>query len=344
MTTKAAKICFLPYLSGLGGPVSFQGRLLAGLKKRGIESCTHPDEPGCTAVLVNGGTRRLDLLYYARRHSIKIVQRLDGMNWIHRKRRTGLRHYLRSEVNNRLLSFIRRHLADRIVYQSCFSQDWWQRVDGALKVAASVVFNGVDLQVFRPDGSHSRPQDHFRLLMVEGRLGGGNEPGLENAIALVRALNETLSSPKADVELMVVGEVPSSLRLHWEGQKEPWITWAGVARRDQIPEIDRSAHLLFSADLNAACPNSVIEALACGCPVIGFDTGALGELVQGDAGRVVDYGSNHWELEAPRIEGLAVAASEVLENQAHFRLCARRRAEEGFDLEKMVESYLQALL
>ena len=51
--------------------------------------------------------------------------------------------------------------------------------------------------------------------------------------------------------------------------------------RERIPELDRSAHLLYSADLNAACPKSVIEALACGLPVVAFDTGALPELVQG---------------------------------------------------------------
>ncbi len=61
-------------------------------------------------------------------------------------------------------------------------------------------------------------------------------------------------------------------------------------KREHIPWLMRSSHLLFSAEVNPPCPNSVIEALACGLPVIGFDTGSLSEIVQGGAGRLVPYG------------------------------------------------------
>jgi glycosyltransferase involved in cell wall biosynthesis len=87
---------------------------------------------------------------------------------------------------------------------------------------------------------------------------------------------------------------------------------------DRIPLIDRSAHVLFSADLNAACPNSVIEALACGLPVISYATGSLPEIITGDAGKVVPYGSNYWNLEPPDIDALADAAREVLANQVRL--------------------------
>jgi glycosyltransferase involved in cell wall biosynthesis len=102
--------------------------------------------------------------------------------------------------------------------------------------------------------------------------------------------------------------------------------------------------LLYSADINAACPNSVIEALGCGLPVVAFDTGALPELVNGDAGRITPYGGNPWRLDPPDIDGLARGASEVLENLERFQRGARRRAEQAFSLENMVEGYLQALL
>ena len=80
----------------------------------------------------------------------------------------------------------------------------------------------------------------------------------------------------------------------------------------------RSSHLLFSAEVNPPCPNSVIEALACGLPVVGFDTGSLSELVQGDAGRLVPYGADQWKLQKPDIPMLAEVATEVLQRPARI--------------------------
>ena len=94
----------------------------------------------------------------------------------------------------------------------------------------------------------------------------------------------------------MVGEVPDDLKNQVTQTSHIPIEWLGVVRRDAIPELDRSAHALFSADLNAACPNAVIEALACGLPVVAFDTGALKELVTAGAGRLGAYGSDVWRL------------------------------------------------
>src|SRR5919107_879070 len=79
------------------------------------------------------------------------------------------------------------------------------------------------------------------------------------------------------------------------------IQFMDMTPRDHIPWLMRSSHLLFSAEVNPPCPNSVIEALGCGLPVVGFDTGSLSELVQGQTGRLVPYGGNPWKLEPPDI-------------------------------------------
>jgi glycosyltransferase involved in cell wall biosynthesis len=263
------------------------------------------------------------------------------MNWIHRRRATGLRHFLKSEYNNFILASIRRWLAGRIVYQSGFARNWWQTVYGSVRAPARVIYNGVDLDQFHPSGPAERPLDRERVLLVEGHLGGGNEMGLENALALVQLLDGRSPRP---VELAVVGDVPDALRLRLDDRAPGLVRWLGVLPREEIPAADRSAHLLFSADLNAACPNSVVEALACGLPVVAFATGSLPELVQGSAGRVVPWGSNYWKLEPPDIPALAEAALGILADSERFRLGARLRAEEAFGLEEMVDRYIDALL
>jgi glycosyltransferase involved in cell wall biosynthesis len=344
MTASHPRVCLVPRLKGLGGMVSFQARLVAGFEQHGVEISYDLKDPHCAAVLVIGGTRQVGAVWQARRRGVRVVQRLNGMNWIHRRRPGSLRYFLRAETNNILLAFIRRWLADRIVYQSHFSQGWWEGVYGPTPARTQVTYNGVDLKAFSPDGEQARPEGSFRVLLVEGHLSGYDQ-GLENAIRLVGLLRSEHHLP---VELQVVGDVPVDVRAKADARVKAWlpggIDWQGVLRRDQIPAIDRSAHLMFSADLNAACPNAVIEAMAAGLPVAAFDTGALAELVTAGAGRVVPYGSNYWKLEAPVVAPLAAAAVEILNDNGRFRAAARARAEAVFGLEQMVTGYMQVLL
>ncbi len=338
MTSK--RVCVVPRVSGVGGMVSFRARLEAGLRQRGVEVTDQLGDFPFHAVLVIGGTRDVFGLWRARRRGIPVVQRLNGMNWIHRLRRTGLRHFMRAEYGNWLLAQIRARLATRIVYQSHFSQQWWERVYGRARPPTSVVYNGVDLTAFSPAGPGSPPQDCVRILVVEGSLGGGYEGGLEAAVTAGERLQALIGRP---VELRVVGKVSPAVREAWSGRAHIRLEFVGLVKGERIPELDRSAHMLFAADVNAACPNSVVEALACGLPVIAFDTGALLEMVTEKAGRVPPYGSDPWKLDPPDVQDLAKSAVEVLNDLPSFRAGARQRAEEAFGLETMLDGYCQAL-
>jgi glycosyltransferase involved in cell wall biosynthesis len=334
-----SRICIFPRAANTGGVSSFQARLAAGLERRSIQVCHRLDETPIDAVLLTSTTRNLPGLLRLRRKGVRIVQRLDGINWMHRRLRTGSRHFLRAEYGNRLLALLRSRVATHIVYQSEFVRGWWAGQFSPERVPSFVIHNGVDLTVYTPDGLHERPVDISRLLVVEGSLQGGYETGLRTAIALAKQLTD-----KFLLELMVVGRLPPALQAAAQEKSQVPILWAGLVPGDQIPALDRSAHLLYSADINAACPNSVIEALACGLPVAGFATGALPELVTGDAGRLVPYGNDPWKLEPPDLPALTEAALEILHNNAPFRQSARRRAEEAFGLEAMVDRYLDVLL
>jgi glycosyltransferase involved in cell wall biosynthesis len=146
------------------------------------------------------------------------------------------------------------------------------------------------------------------------------------------------------MELMVVGRVDGRTNNRLKHQTAFRIQFMDMTPRDHIPWLMRSSHLLFSAEVNPPCPNSVIEALACGLPVVGFDTGSLAELVQGKAGRLAPYGADPWRLQTPDIPALADVAAEVLQEQQLFRNAARERAESAFDVQKMVDEYLKVLL
>ena len=337
----SARVCLIPNVSGVGGMVSFREKLVKGLAERGISISYNLADQPYHSILVIGGTRDLPGLWRARRRGVRIVQRLNGMNWIHRRRQTGWRHYLRAEYGNIILSQIRSRLANEIVYQSEFSHQWWEGVYGVNHTPWRVVYNGVDLERYSPLGEGEKPENHIRILLVEGSIGGGYEWGLETAIHMAERI---ITAYSLNLEVMVVGRVSASLQREWKGKSEVQVNFIGQVPAEKVPKLDRSAHVLYEADLNAACPNSVIEALACGLPVVAFNTGALSELVSQDAGKLVPYGGDPWKLDPPDIDGLAEAAQTVIKDQLSFRAGARVRAEEAFGLDRMVNGYLDALM
>lgn len=331
-------ICILPQKIGTGGPGSFQSRLIAVLSERGFTINHDALDPANSVILVNGGTKHIQTLWQAKRNGVRIVQRLNGMNWVHRQTYTGIKHFLRSEVNNKILSTI-RSMADQIIYQSKFSRDWWTRVRGEKKLPGRVIYNGVNLNEFSPKGEGTPPTDRIRILMVEGNIGSGYGGGFHSAVQMMELLSRRVST---NLELMVVGKAPESFKnLYAESNVN--ILWKGMVKREEIPTIDRSAHMLFSSDINAACPNSVIEALACGLPVIGYDTGSLAELVTGNAGCIAPYGGDVWKLDKPDIHALADVAHQVILNQQICREAARVRAELTFDINRITDQYLDVL-
>ncbi len=315
---------------------SFRLKFEQGLRVRGVD-VTHDLSEKSDAVLVLAGTRNLLPLRKARQRGQRIVQRLDGINWVQRVRWAGVKYTVRAEYGNAILSFIRARFADRVIYQSQFIRKWWEDKYGVAKAPASVIINGVDLQTYTPNGAHDRPADRFRLLLLEGSLAGGLNSGLFYAVSLAEKL-----SAKFPMEVVVAGKVDDATQRKLQS-KVP-VKFLGTISREKIPHLIRSSHLMYSAEVNPPCPNAVIEALACGLPVVGFDSGSLKELVTGDAGRIVPYGGNPWKLETPDISALADSAQDVLTKQDQFRAAARMRAESAFGLDQMVDAYLKVLL
>jgi len=336
--TCMTRICIVPRVEGLGGVTSFRLKFENELNARGMK-VTNSLSESSDAILVLGGTKNVLPLWRARRRGQRIVQRLDGINWVHRVKLAGPRYTLRAIYGNANLSFIRKRLADHVIYQSQFIKDWWEDWYRPARVPSFVILNGVDLNQYTPNGLHERPSGHYRLLIVEGSLTGALNSGLFYAAELADHL-----SHQYKIELCVVGQVDRRMKRKLQRRTSFRVRFLDVIPREQIPWIMRSSHLLFSAEVNPPCPNSVIEALACGLPVIGFDTGSLSEIVQNYAGWLAPYGANPWKLQKPDIAALANAAVEVLEDQPRFRSFAREQAELKLGLDKMVDEYLKVLL
>lgn len=332
------RICTTPKLKqGVGGPASFQRKLAAGLARRGIEVTYDLDDLPFDSLLVINSTRTIPKLWWLKKQGVHIVQRLGAINFMHRYFSVGIQRYILAEIRNLMMSFTRSFIAAHIVYQSKFVRDWWERTYGIPKKPANIIYNGVDLTKFTPEGARYQSKADICIISVEGTQGA--DP-FNTAIKLGLSLERM----GLKVELLMFG-TPLNNFQHQIGQYS-FINFMGSFPNSSLPYFYRGATLYVFTDIfTGACPNSVIEALACGTPVLGYSAGILPEIIGNTlAGRCVKSNGDPFRGESPgNFQELAEAAIEIAENNNSFRAAARRLAEDRYGLDKMADEYIRVL-
>jgi glycosyltransferase involved in cell wall biosynthesis len=320
------KIAF-PHKPGSGGPGSFQKRFERELIKQNYEVIYYNDIEKPDIVFVVGGTKKIIWLIQCKLKGIPIIYRLDGINWLHRKLKAkrGIRAFIQSEINNFILKILHAFIADYIVYQSQFVFEWWQRKGWINRKNYSIIYNGIDIKEFKT--FDNRKLDNPTLICLEGYL--------DYSPFAINLINEV--NLKVSIDFKVYG----GIKFKNEREKlSKSVNYRGIVKHSDLPSIYQNC-IYLSLDVNAACPNTVIEALACGAPVVALNTGSLAELVPQDAGIVVHYGSDPWKLGYPDVDALAKAIIKIKENYLYYSKNARRVAEERYSIEEMMRQYLQ---
>lgn len=321
-----SRVIAFPHSPGKGGPGTFQRnfeRVLKGLGWQIIyttsDSKIKPD-----LVFVVGGTRKLFWLIKMKTMKVPIFYRLDGINWLHRKRGWGTKHYLEGEYRNINNKLIHGFIADFIIYQSQFVKNWWDKESYRKRRDFNIVYNGTNLRSFKPDKNKFE-----RIVFLEGTIDYS-----PFAIDLINAVRESIPD-SIPVELFGAFITPASRK-----KLDSRVQYKGLVNRRDVPKSLINA-IYVSMDVNPACPNTVVEAMACGSPVVAFDTGAINEVVSDNGGIVVPFGANPWKLESPDHRSLIEAIFKIIDNWDFYSKKARSLAAQKFDEEKMVTSYLK---
>jgi glycosyltransferase involved in cell wall biosynthesis len=214
--------------------------------------------------------------------------------------------------------------ADHVVYQSAFSKESSDLFLGESQSSWEILHNAVDIDVFTPP---PRPPDGDPILLLGGdqtqayRL----ELGLRT-LALVRE-----SHP--DARLVVAGRLVSSPTPLLDALRiRDRVDFVGRYSQRDAPALICRAHVLLHTKVKDPCPSVVIEAMACGVPVVHPASGGTVELVGDEAGIGVPH-PHGWERdEPPAPEALADAVARVLAARQAYAGAARRRAVERFAL------------
>jgi glycosyltransferase involved in cell wall biosynthesis len=158
--------------------------------------------------------------------------------------------------------------ASRLIVPSGFLQE----VFGRYRIAADVVPNIVDLDRFHPG-----PPSQGRQLIVARNL----EPIYDNATALQAFARVRQASP--DACLLIAGTGPQEAMLRQLAAKlgvADRVEFAGRLDRDAMARRLRESCVALNPSLADNMPNSVLEALASGVPVVSTRVGGVPYIVR----------------------------------------------------------------
>jgi len=192
----------------------------------------------------------------------KIVLRVDNMP---RKSRN------RCQPHERMKDYADKSKA--VIYQSRWAYDWIGSYVG-FKDKSHIILNGVDTNVFFKNKQREN-KDYLKFLYIRYNRDENKRP----TEAFDMFTQAWLNNPKN--ELTIIGQFsPEQVNADFDFFRGENIHYAGVIKdRFALANIMRDSDVLLYPSYSDACPNTVMEARACGLDILHNGHGGIPEVM-----------------------------------------------------------------
>lgn len=191
------------------------------------------------------------------------------------------------------------------------------------KYPIHVIHNGIDLNVFKPTPSYFREENSIggKYIVLAVSFGWGKRKGFDVLIELAKRLPEDI------YQIVVVGTnshddqliPPNVISIHQTQDQK------------QLAEIYTAADVFINPTREENYPTVNMEAIACGTPVITFNTGGSPEMLTPETGTVVDCDD---------IDAMEREIRRICETKPFSRAnCVK--AAQAFDMHARFEEYVR---
>lgn len=196
------------------------------------------------------------------------------------------------------------------------------------------VYHGLDLE------NYKQSLNKGEYLAFMGRM--APEKGLDSAITVAKEAKIPLKIATSTVSANA--NVPYYKDIIEPIMHDSLVTFTGFMDKDAKCEfLGEAIGLIFPLQWEEPFGMVMIEAMACGTPVIAYNRGSVPEIVRdGVTGFIIDSddedrsGKGSWIIKKQGVEGLIEAVKRIGEID---RKACREHVEENFTVEKMVEGY-----
>lgn len=309
------------------GPIDLSGIVRGGaVKLTGLDEAFEVDDRSCNILyLVSSAPppHTQILIHHAKRNGVIVVWNQNGVAY------PAWAGDQTENINTRLA--LGRDRADHVIYQSRFCRASAERWLGRTDQPCSIIENYVDTSVFQPlkrvngnrrnvlrllaAGTHYEKQRVLRVLETAAIL--RDHHGIHTELRLAGQL----CWPGAN------DDVARAIEQHGlAGQIER----IGMFSRQDAPGVFEQMDILLHLKYKDPCPTIVLEALACGLPVIGSNSGGLPELVSRECAVLIDIEDSWERMLTPDPQNLAAAVIKVNDNLSAMSEAAREHVVHHF--------------
>jgi glycosyltransferase involved in cell wall biosynthesis len=226
----------------------FLSLLITKLKEQGVEIVDTDKRSDIHLAVISGSKKK----------GSRNVVRIDGVYY------DTARLGNNKTIKNTIQSF------EGVVYQSAWSKKF---ATGMLRVSnpkSAVIWNGTDPSIYRKADPYKHDFDKAFVCCAHWRPN-------KRLAATIEAFRRTRKQLDRNLGLFIVGEPDCKV------PNDPAIkAFGSVKKRSELASIYRASNYLVHICHLDACPNSVVEALVCGLPVLSNNIGGTPELVGSD--------------------------------------------------------------
>ncbi len=227
------------------------------------------------------------------------------------------------------------HLADYVFWQSKFCRVCADKFLGKRKGDGEILYNAVDLKHFYPNGSLIEGEFTF---LITGKIENHLNYRIESTImGLALTIKQGL-----DVKLIIGGIIENILPIRNLIEKtnlSEKVKFIGPYSQENAPKIYQSANAYVMTKYLDPCPNTVLEAMACGLPILFSNSGGVPELVGKKAGVPLDVKQDWNKIHFPSPENISLGMIEIIKKHNEMSKYARLRAEEKFDIKNWIKNH-----
>ena len=186
-----------------------------------------------------------------------------------------------------------------------------------------VINNGIDIDVFKPMESNFRQKYDLenKKIILGVAMGFGKRKGYNYFLQLAEKVDDS-------TKIVLVGTNDEQKK----NAPENVICINSTSNQMELAQIYSAADIFVNCTLEDNFPTVNLEALACGTPIITFNTGGSVECIENDdVGVVVEQGD---------VNGIIANIETLLERENIAQLC-REKAEQYYDSKKCFEKYIE---